>query len=157
MIYAGHSAGGLSSVIAGNEDPHAIGVIGLDVTDVEPKGTTAAAGLTVPFYGLFGESSDCNSNNNGIAVGYMASDAEMLHVTEADHCDFENETDWLCTTFCTGTNNTFTDDAIHRTVSGLLAAAAHAIVGLDDAQEHWWTSGGVYYDALLSTGAVSVP
>jgi hypothetical protein len=155
IIYAGHSAGGLASLLAGREDANTIGVIGLDLTDADNEGLSAASGLTAPFFGLYGESSDCNADNNGIDVGLSTQTAHLIRVTEADHCDFENETDWLCTTFCPSSNNTFSDEEIQQTVSSLFIAAAHAVAGLDDAQIHWWTNGGTYYDMLSSNGAIS--
>ena len=48
---------------------------------------------------LHGESSYCNSDANSAAWelgGYTWS----VDVTDADHCDFESDTDWLCTTAC---------------------------------------------------------
>jgi len=154
-VFVGHSAGGLASLLAASQDPSALAVIGLDLTDTEGLAETAASSLAVPYYGLVGESSDCNSQNNGIAVARAAPDAWALRITEADHCDFEDETDWLCTTFCPGTNDQFQDTDIQDTIRGLLTGAAMDAAGLDSAAQDWWVDGGAFRTQLDATGRVS--
>jgi len=156
-LYAGHSAGGLRSVLAATTDADAVAAFGLDLTDGDNLALDAAPTLTVPLAGLAGEPDMCNSEGNGVAVYPAAPQGTVLRVTEADHCDFEDPTDWLCTTFCTGTNDTFTDDAIRETIRGFSTAWLVWRAGLDSGGEDWWTPGEPPYDDLLASGAISVP
>lgn len=154
VVYAGHSAGGLAGLLAAAGDPSARGVIGLDLTDAEGLGEAAAGELAATFYALAGEPSDCNSQGNGAAAYRAAALARGLRVSEADHCDFEDATDWLCTTFCSGTNRRFDDAAVQDTIRGLLTSAAVEAAGLAPAADAWWQSGGAFHDALVAEGAV---
>ncbi len=155
VVYAGHSAGGLASLLAAVEDTTSVAVVGLDLTDSEDLGKDASVLLTVPYFGLVGESSGCNSENNGVNVAQRVSRAMALRVTEADHCDFENPTDWLCTTLCAGGNGQFQDSDIQDTIRGLFTAAVMDATGSDDAVDHWWLDGGVFRSELNDLGAVS--
>ncbi len=157
VIYAGQSAGGLRSVLAAAQDPDAVAVLGLDLVDGDDLGLDAAPALAVPLYGLAGEPSSCNADGNGLGVYGAAPDAALLRITEADHCDFEDPTDWLCTVLCEGSNAQFSDDEIHATVRALATAYLRWQAGLDPAGEDWWTPGDPVHDALLASGAVSWP
>lgn len=155
VIYAGHSAGGLASVLAGVNDPKAVGVIGLDLTDASNLAVDAAAQLNIPFFGIAGEPSSCNSDGNGTAVIGTAGAPYGVRTTDADHCDFESPTDGLCTTFCAGGNDTFSDVEIQDSIRGLFTAAAVGAAGIDKgATLQWWTNGGVFYDELNGSGAI---
>jgi hypothetical protein len=151
VIYGGHSAGGLSGLIAGALDVRTVGVIGLDATDADGVGLGYAPLLDAPAIGLLGEPSDCNSDCNGSALYQAATDAIAVRVTDADHCDYESDTDWMCTTFCTNAAASFSDEDIQSTIRGLMTAAAFEIT---DGQTGWWLS-GMYYEALLSEGRLS--
>ena len=155
VIYAGQSAGGLASVVAGAEDPGTVAVLSLDGVDASNIGAGAIGDVSAPVYGLLGEPSSCNSSNNGASWFSSASDALAIRVTEADHCDFESDTDWLCTTFCTGSNSSFSDAEISDTIRGLATAAVLQEAGLADARAIWWESGGAEHDALTASGAIS--
>ena len=155
VIYAGHSAGGLAAVIAASLDSSALGVLGMDTTDADDLGLTAALSVEVPLYGLVGEPSSCNSSNNGLRI-YEAAGVDALRVTESDHCDYENATDWVCTVVCQGTNSEFSEPSIANTIRGLATAALMTSAGLDDGLD-WWAPGGEYYEELAGLGAISVP
>jgi dienelactone hydrolase len=156
VIYAGHSAGGLASVLAAAQDSDAVAVLLMDPVDYDDLGSRAAPRIDVPVLGLLGEASSCNSSSNGQAMVQGATDAVALHVTEADHCDFEDPTDWLCTAVCTGSNDMFSDEQISDAVRGLLVSGAVWAAGIDDgAKAHWWLRGGSFYDRLLADGAIS--
>jgi len=157
VIYAGHSAGGLRSVVAAAQDPDAVAVLGLDLVDRDDMALNAAPMLSVPLRGLAGEPTGCNSDGNGVGVYGAAVDGAVLRVTEADHCDFEEPTDWLCTTLCNGTNAQFSDDEIQATIRALATAYLLWQAGLDPAGEGWWTPGDPVHDALLASGAISWP
>lgn len=155
-LYAGHSAGGLAALVAAAEDDGAQGVLGLDpVNDFSGSGSGYGARVTAPVAGLFGESSACNSNNNGVEMYTAAPDATAMRVTEADHCDFENPTDSACTAFCAGTNEAFSDADIQSTVITMATAWLLWRSGLDAGGAAWWTPGEAKRDSLESGGAIS--
>lgn len=56
--------------------------------------------MIVPVWGMFGESSGCNANNNGVNVFQDAVQGNAVIITEADHCDFEFPTNLLCSLLC---------------------------------------------------------
>ncbi len=154
VIYAGQSAGGLSALVAAADDPNAIAAIGLDATDSSGLGVQRIVGASVPIYGLVGEPSTCNAESNGVAIYEAASDATAVRITEADHCDFEDVTDTLCTAVCPGTNDQFSDDAIHDAILGMLTAAVLEGASGGEGLTRWWFPGGEDYDALTSSGAI---
>ncbi len=155
-MYAGHSAGGAAAVLAAGADPAALAVVGLDaVEDSEGEVTALAPGLATPVHGIFGEISGCNQDGSGIAPMGTAPTSTLVRVTEADHCDFEDPYDPLCSLLCSGTNDQFDDDAIRHTIRALLTAALLWRSGLEPAGELWWTTGGAPHDALLASGAIA--
>lgn len=148
-IYAGHSAGGLASAVAASGDASAVAVVGLDLTDAD--GLAASADLSgLDVYGILGEPSTCNSDGNGSAV---YSGHTSFRVTEADHCDFESPTDWVCELGCPGTNNTFDNETITGAIGGLLTSAVVDAAGLGSA-DAWWKSGGTFHDELAGSGLI---
>ena len=164
VIYAGHSAGGMRSVLAAANDPKSIAVLGLDLVDYAPDGSSGAylgqqkaAKLKVPLYGVHGESTDCNDSDIGLQVYAAAPDSSVLRVTEADHCDFESPTDWLCTLLCQAENASFSDEEISTTVRDLTTAFLLWQSGLEPRGEAWWKAGEEPYEALKSSGAIRVP
>ena len=157
IIYAGQSAGGLSSLLAGSRDPAALGVMGLDTTDANDIGLSAAGSIRVPVYGLAGEPSNCNASNNGLDVYASLDEAEVLRVTEADHCDFESDTNAICTVLCEGTNDQFSDDEIRLAILGLSTSALLTFAGQTEAAEGWWMSSGSYFRELDDLGIISAP
>lgn len=157
VIYAGQSAGGLSALIAAAEDSDALAGIGLDATDSSGLGVERVSGVDVPLLGLIGEPSDCNADNNGIDIYAAAAQATAFVVVESDHCDYEDETDVLCTALCQGTNAQFSDAEIHDVVRGMLTAAVLDVAGLGSGLAEWWTPGGSTHDALSESGAIRAP
>jgi dienelactone hydrolase len=100
VVYAGFSAGALAALLAGRNDPRAVGIVALDLVDAEGLGRRAARGLDKPLVGLAGEPTNCNADGNGRRV-YAASDRAVVHRIEgAGHCDFEAPTDGLCELLC---------------------------------------------------------
>ena len=155
VIYAGHSAGGLRSILAANLDPQAVAVLGLDLTDGDDLAVDAAPSLTVPLNGLVGESGMCNSDGNGVDVYLAAPGSHAVRVTEADHCDFEDPTDWMCTILCEEANSQFTTDEVKETIRTMATAYLVWQAGLDASGEDWWTPGNAAYDSLVGSGAIS--
>ena len=155
VIYAGQSAGGLASVIAAAQDSDALGVVGLDATDTDgtfsdPIGQGYASSVSQPAFALVAEPSSCNSNNNGVTLFDMMTNAQALRISSSDHCDYENPTDWGCEAVCLNQNTSFDDAEISTAVAQLSTAAILAITGDENAQREWeddelseWISSGL--------------
>lgn len=153
-IYAGYSAGGLAAVVAAAGDPSTVAIVGLDMVDANGIGADNAAGVTVPAHDVVGESVMCNSSANGVPVFGAMADADVLRVTEADHCDFQDPGDLTCG-FCSLPNTTFDTEEIQATIRGLTTSAILWRTGLDATGAQWWTAGEGYYDELFAAGAIS--
>lgn len=151
VIHAGHSAGGVSALVAATNDAATVAVLGLDMTDASSIGATAAASLSVPSLGLFGAPGSCNGNGNGRAVFSSMSMSTELVVTDATHCDFEAPTSGLCTAFCGGTDATRA-----ATVVALASAFVAWRAGLDSTGEAWVSAGGSELSRLVGAGQVEL-
>lgn len=154
-LYVGHSAGGLASLVAVSKGGGAGAGLGLDPVDTDDIGLAAAPSVSVPFDALLGEPSFCNADGNGLDLAYAVTSHHVFAVTEADHCDFEAPTDWLCELGCWGTNDIFSDDEIRATVAGMTTSWSLWRAGLDAAGAQWWTSGETWHDALVTAGAIA--
>lgn len=153
VIYAGHSAGGLASLLATADDPRAIAMLGLDGVDNAALGAAAAPGVGVPIAGLVGEASTCNSDGNGVVWWSSAEDGRAVRVVGSDHCDFESPTDEVCTAFCGGP--AADDPAIPAVVGAMATGWIRARAGVDPAGDDWWYAAGGWHDTLLSDGAIA--
>lgn len=100
VVYVGFSAGGLSALVAAWGDPRAVGVLTLDLVDDGRLGAGLARTLRVPLLGLQGDPTPCNAQGNGAAVFAASPMGRVLPVPNANHCDFESPTDWLCESLC---------------------------------------------------------
>jgi pimeloyl-ACP methyl ester carboxylesterase len=155
VTYVGHSAGGLSAALAAGADPNALGAVGLDAVDsAETDGLLAAPSITVPLYGLFGESGLCNSNNNGVTMLDAAPNSRDLRVPGGDHCDFESPSDDICRFLCAGAGSAYTEEEIGLTVRGMTTAFVAWQTGDDAGGEDWWEIGGDWYSYLNAYGIV---
>ena len=67
-VYAGFSAGALAALLAGADDPDALGVVALDLVDQGGLGLAAASRSPVPIVGLAGPPAACNANGSGLAA-----------------------------------------------------------------------------------------
>jgi len=157
VIYMGHSAGGLAALVAAASDPNAVGLVGFDpVEDFFSTGSGYVGDVSVPTWAFFGEPGVCNSSGNGVDL-YGSAGGTLLRINEADHCDFENETDFGCTSFCNYLNLTFSDSQIRSTILGFSTAAVLGAGGVESDTAEWVSPGGVYYEALEASGAISIP
>ena len=111
--------------------------------------------ITVPVAALIGEEDTCNSNNSGLPVFFDAGAVRTIRVTEADHCNFESPTNWLCTLSCSRTKSTFTDDAISATITEMATSWALGYLLPEFDQEPWWGSTGSTWIELESAGAAT--
>jgi hypothetical protein len=157
-LYVGHSNGAISALQAASLDAKAVGVLGLDA--VEAVGTDhsmQAANLTIPAYGLFGESSQCNDANGGLNTFKYAPGSINLRVTESGHCDFEAPTDVLCELApeCDGENAVYSDLQIQNTIFNLATAFMRWQLSQDASGATWWTPGEDGYESLLLQGSIS--
>lgn len=153
VIYGGHSAGGLASLVAAAADRDAAGVLGLDLVDASDVGKRKASQVTVPVWGLRGESGSCNSNANSRFVYAAAADGRSYRVTEATHCDFEDTTDILCTGVCWGPLNPRFDDAVQRRVIRALGTGfLMSVSGVDPDGEQFWTVGCEPFENFRRSG-----
>jgi len=151
VIYGGQSAGGLAALVAASQDSNTLGVLGLDATDTEDTiGLTYATSVQVPTYALLGEPSMCNSDNNGLSMFELVNNINIMQVTSSDHCDYENPTDWMCTTLCLNQSTSFEDVEIAPAIMFLSTAAVLKIVGSNTSSNAWeaeaiedWTSMGL--------------
>lgn len=155
VIYAGHSAGGLAAFVATASDPAAVAMLGLDAVEWLGIGADHAAAVTVPAFQVEGEPSTCNLDNNFTDLFNALPQGRVLHLTDADHCDFETPTDWVCTLPCgTASNDRFSDAEIQATLMGLATGFVRWQAGLDASGEGWWSPGGYWYEVLLAAGAI---
>ena len=157
VVYAGHSAGGLAALIAASQDPKAIGMLGLDTTDTEgvPSvpdfiGQGYAGSVTVPSFLIIGEPSSCNSGNNGLELFKMIDGYQAMRITSADHCDFENPTDFVCELSCESASATFQASEIRPAVITLATAALMTITELSVDGPLIWSEPGVS-EGLVTT------
>ena len=156
VIYIGHSAGGLASMLAGAGDPGAIAVLGLDPVDAADLGVEAAAGLTVPAAALLAEPSMCNTQNNGLQMTHAASDAQVMGIPGTDHCSFEHPSDAGCTLFCGGEDGPLSAQEVEETVGGLMVAYALWHSGAVPDAQQWWVPGEVWFERLVADGRIEV-
>ncbi len=158
VIYAGHSAGGLRSVIAASQDSNTLAVFGLDLVDIEIDNIFIAQNIAedilVPIWGLLAESSSCNSNANGLDVYNYAQYSNAVRIIESDHCDFELPTDILCTFLCEGINETFTNDQIKSVLLNLSTAFLLWKTELNINGELLWNPESEYYQGLINQGII---
>ena len=146
VIYVGHSAGGLASYLAAASDTRTVALLGLDPVD-NSLATTVTA--TVPRVALHGVSQQCNTQNN--MAGLF--DVE-LRITDADHCDFENPSDFLCSFGCPSGGNT-SAELIQEVILQQLTAYVLWQAELEPSGENFWTTSGRGYLDLIASGSAS--
>lgn len=152
-LFVGHSAGGLRAVLAGAAEPQVAGVLGLDLVDLGALAATAAPSVAAPLAGLAGEPSRCNALGEGAAVYAAVPGSPLLHVTDADHCDFEWPTDELCEVACNDPAD-LPEAQVQATVRGFATAWVVWRAGVDPLGEEYWVPGGAAYEAGLASGAI---
>ena len=161
IVYVGHSSGGMRSVLAASQNSNVIGVLGLDLVDALYPGTdnqyyglSVASNMMIPVWGMFGESSACNANSNGVNIFQEVVQGNAVIITEADHCDFELPTNFFCSLLCGQENYIFSDDEIEEVVLNLSTSFILDIFNFDDFNIELWSPGNNYYDSLVTVGAL---
>lgn len=143
----GHSAGGLASLVAASLTA-VDGVVELDGVDYGDLGEVAAPLVSEPTLFLVGQSSVCNDSGSGTDwVGEVSGPEWRVDVADACHCDFESDTDWVCTTLC-GANETGRQDTVQAYADAWVLH--HTVGGAED-----WLEGGAVAVADRSAGRIS--
>jgi pimeloyl-ACP methyl ester carboxylesterase len=150
VVYAGHSAGGLAAIIAAAQDNTAVGVLGLDATDTQDVpgvddfiGREYAGDVSCPSFSIMGEPSSCNSDNNGLELFKMMPEYRAIQVTSADHCDFENPTDFVCEVSCEASTAEYSDEEIRPVIISLTTAAMASLTGISEDGALVWAEEGL--------------
>ncbi len=150
VVYAGHSAGGLAAMIAASQDDNALGVLGLDATDTQDIpgvrnfiGRDYAGNISVQTYGIIGEPSTCNANNNGLELYRMIERKRVIKVTGSDHCDYESPTNFGCTSNCENRETEFLDEDIRPVIIALGTAAIMSLTSLSSDGDIIWSTQGL--------------
>jgi dienelactone hydrolase len=125
FIYAGHSAGGLSALLAARRDPRAVAYLGLDAVDSDNLAQGDAA-PTLPKLFLAGEPSPCNAENNMLTAVPSSPQTVKLRVRHARHCPFEWPTDRRCVALC----GTIAPEESSKRISVTIRALATAWIEL---------------------------
>jgi len=161
IIYAGHSSGAMRAIASAVYDSNAIAILGLDLTDgaYEQTGGDFLAlsnvpSLSIPLWGLLAEPTDCNAYGNGLDVYYESNHGNAISITEADHCDFESPTDFLCTFLCQGSNDLYSEDEINDVILNLSTSYLLHHSGIEIDATSMWMPGSDYYEDLISDGAI---
>lgn len=161
IVYLGHSSGGMRSVLAASQNSNAIAVLGLDLVDALYPGMdnqyyalSAVSNMMIPVWGMFGESSACNANSNGVNVFQDAVQGNAVIITEADHCDFELPTNFFCSFLCGQENYIFSEDDIEGVVLNLSTSFILSVVNFSELNIQLWEPGNNYYDSLVTVGAL---
>lgn len=153
VIYAGHSAGGLASFVAGSGESTAVAVFGLDMVDTGGVGGMAVSSMSVPAFNLMSEPATCNVSGNAAPL-YRATGGRVIKLVDSDHCDFQNPSDAFCG-LCMAQGMQFDPVEIQTAVRGMSTGFLLWQSGLDATGKQWWTPGAGYYEELLASGLIS--
>jgi hypothetical protein len=153
VIHAGYSAGGSVAIMATAADSTATALLALDaVNGPQGEGAAAAPGIAVPTFGIDGEPSSCNQNNNGgTHLAKLVPGGTAARAVGATHCDFEGPTNWLCTSTCGGEGQ----DGQRPLIRALATAFVAWRSGVDPSGEDWVTTAGGNYQRLELDGDIS--
>ncbi len=146
IALVGHSAGGLASLVAaatGVADTY----VGLDAVDAGNLGTDVDGNVTVPALLFHGEAGGCNANGSSESWT-LGGDQWDIEVVGANHCDFESDTDGLCTFLCGDQDAARQELILTFTTAWLLDH-----LGVFPTPE--WGRGGARAEAERSAGRVS--
>ena len=161
IIYVGHSSGAMRAIVAATEDTNAIAILGLDLTDGayedsggELLGLMHANMLSIPIWGMLGEPGICNAYGNGLNVYLEAENGNAISISEADHCDFEFPTNFVCTLLCQEENEMYAESGIKSIILNL--STSFLLYHNDNMTDLnlFWTPGNYYYDDLIDQGAI---
>ena len=102
---SGHSAGGMSALVALARDPRLVTAAPMDPVDDADLGSTALAGVRKPVAITYSEDSSCNASGSARTLYAAARPPKRgVLVVGANHCDPEMPSDFLCTLTCGAAN-----------------------------------------------------
>ena len=139
VVYVGVSAGGLAAMIAASLDPEATrGLLLLDPTNAGGQARRAAGRVNAPVAALVAKPQVCNAWRNIDPALETFSDATILRVDNASHCDFEWPTDAFCRVACISTGSS----ARHRRAQARIRDVGLSFIeaihsGAPDALSRW--------------------
>ncbi len=154
IVFVGHSAGGLRSLIAGSIYSQTSAVFGLDLVDKDEAGVKVASNFNKPLYGVFGEPSSCNSESNGTAVYQAAIDSRLIKIVDANHCSFENPSDNICLSMCKNEPSGFSEEILTKRILGFTTAFILWHSAINEKGEEYWNEFGSIYNEMLDSGAI---
>ncbi len=98
---SGHSAGGMSALVALSRDPRIVAAAPMDPVDSGGLGAAALATVTRPVAITHSEDSSCNASGSSRALYAAAGPPRRrVLVVSANHCDPEMPSDVLCGLTC---------------------------------------------------------
>jgi predicted dienelactone hydrolase len=98
---SGHSAGGLSAILAASRDARIRATAPRDPVDSNSLGVNALASVHIPVAITYSEDSSCNANGSARALYAAAlSPKRGVKIVGGTHCDPEDPTNFLCTLVC---------------------------------------------------------
>lgn len=122
VALVGHSAGGLSALIAASSG-QVEALVGLDPVEQQGQDHSALSGqVSAPTLALFGSPGSCNGEGNGVVLFEGVPGADLYDLAGAGHCDFESPTDGLCEAFCAGPQSEISDESRRQALAGLVTA-----------------------------------
>ena len=103
---SGHSAGGLSAIVAASRDARIRATAPRDPVDSAGLGVGALANVHVPVAITYSEDSSCNASGSARTLFAAASAPKLgIKIVGATHCDPEDPTNILCTLTCGSANS----------------------------------------------------
>jgi dienelactone hydrolase len=116
---SGHSAGGLSSLVATARDARVQAAAPMDPVDAGGLGEAAVAGIRVPVAIAYSEDSACNGNGSPRTLYAACVPIKRgVKIVGATHCDPINPPQPLCDLFCGGTATAARQESYRRYVTG---------------------------------------
>ncbi len=137
IVYAGHSAGGLSALLAAHEDPRAVAYLGMDSVDSSDLTATIRTDprqFDVPSLILIADPSGCNAANNILPVLPDSTSISVVRVPFSRHCDFEKPYDPQCALLCGTVEPPEVADRVRDTVEVLATAWIELHAGAPDSR-----------------------
>lgn len=151
VIHAGYSAGGLAAVLAAEADQATVALLALDPVDNDGLGVAAAPSIPVAAFGIEGEPSSCNKQNNGGTVlTKLVPGGWATLAVGATHCDFEGPTGLGCTALCGGEGSNGQRELIRTLATAFVAWQS----GADSSGQDWVAPSGASYQQLVTSGVV---
>ena len=99
-VYGGFSAGGLSALIAAAADNDTVAAILLDPVDDSGWMHRSLSRISLPVVAFHARPGVCNRQAQSAQVLDRFSFVKRFPVVQANHCDFEQPSDWVCRLFC---------------------------------------------------------